>query len=97
MIEVLRRPVESALDAVVGVDDQAGIRVAVADGHVERVRDQRRGLGGVDRPADDAPGVGVQDDGAVHLALAGAVFGDVGDPQLVASVAVEHPMHQVTS
>src|SRR5215213_2106987 len=38
--KVLRRPVESALAAVVGVTDQAGCRLPLADGHVEGVQDE---------------------------------------------------------
>jgi hypothetical protein len=37
----------------------------------------------VDGPADDPAGVAVEDDGAVDLAFAGGVFGDVGDPEHV--------------
>jgi IS30 family transposase len=50
---VLRRPIESALDAVVAVDHCADGWLTAADGHVESVGDQSGCLGGVDRPADD--------------------------------------------
>lgn len=69
---------------VVGVDQQSGVGGAVADGHVQRAGDRRRGLTAVDRPAHDPAGEGVQDDRAVDLAFAGAVLSDVGDPQLTA-------------
>src|SRR3954464_8067067 len=49
---VLRRLVESALHAVVGVDDTTALRIAVCDGHPQRIGDQRCGLAGVDQPAD---------------------------------------------
>ena len=49
----------------------------------------------VDRPADDPARVGVQDDAAVHLALACWVLGDVGQPQLVRRVPVELAANEI--
>jgi hypothetical protein len=40
MVEVLRRPIESALAALIAVVDQALGRLAAPDGHVEGVNDQ---------------------------------------------------------
>nr|WP_234935367.1 MULTISPECIES: hypothetical protein [Mycobacteriaceae] len=79
-VKVLRRPVESALHAVIAVNNDAGLRIAISDRHAQGVGDQGRGLAGVDRPPDDSPGERIEDHRAVHLALIGAVFGDVGDP-----------------
>jgi hypothetical protein len=62
---------------------------AMGDCDAERVGRECGGLAGVDRPSHDASGVHVQHDRAVHLALTGRVFGDVGDPQLVRCAAGE--------
>src|SRR4051794_13277916 len=66
---VLRRPVESSLDAAIGMYDQLAGRDASAGGHPEGIEDERGGLGAVDRPADDHAREGVQHDAAVELAL----------------------------
>ena len=71
------------------MDHQAVLAVAPADRHAQRIEDQRRGLGAVDRPADDEAREGVQDDAAVELALTRRVLGDVGHPQLVGPAATE--------
>jgi len=85
----LRGLVESGLNAAIGVNDEAVLASAPARRHAERVGDEHRRLGRVDRPADDEPGEGVQDDAAVELALSGRVLGDVGHPELVGPVAIE--------
>src|SRR5665648_250308 len=93
-IKVLRRPVESALGAVVRVNDRRD-RAAGLDRHVERVDDQLGVLDVVDGPADDLATVGVHHGAAVDLALPGRVLCDVGDPQLVRSQPVELAVDQV--
>jgi hypothetical protein len=94
---VLRRPVESALDALVGVDDKARCRVGLPalDRHAQCIGDERRGLGGVDGPADDSAAVGIEHDTAVELAFSGWVLGDVGHPQLVGLGSAEPALDQV--
>ena len=57
--------------------------------HPERVEDEQRRLGAVDRPADNEPRERVEDDAAVDLAVARRVLGDVGHPQLVRPVTTE--------
>ena len=74
--------------SVVAVD-YGSLGLAVLDRHPERVDNQVGGLGRVDRPANDSPREGVEHDGAVHLALPGRVFGDVGQPQPVRLGACE--------
>src|SRR6266576_1621535 len=80
---------------VITVDDASGRGAAGVDGHAERAGGQPGPLGGVDRPADDPPRPGIQDYAAVHLAFAGGVLGDVGDPQLVRAGAAEVTADQV--
>jgi hypothetical protein len=41
---MLRRPIQSGLHAVVGMDDAAGLRIATGNGHSQRVGDQCRGF-----------------------------------------------------
>ena len=56
-IEVLRRPVESALNSLIGVNDRPGVRPLCEpgiDGHAERIGDQRCPRRCVDRPTHDA-------------------------------------------
>jgi hypothetical protein len=79
-VEVLRRPVESALAAVVAVTDQACCGVALADGHVEGVQDEFGAQVVSHRPSDDATGERVQDHRQIEPALVGALLGDVGHP-----------------
>jgi hypothetical protein len=71
---------ESKLRALVRMDDRAGRRCSGVDGHAECTGHQRNGGRGVNGPVDHPAGVGVQDNGAVHLAFSGGVLGDVGDP-----------------
>jgi hypothetical protein len=85
----------NCLPPVIGMDHHALAGGAVVDGHVQGAGDQRRGLGGIDGPADDAAGAGIQYHGAVELAFAGGVLGDVGDPQLVRARPGELAVHQV--
>jgi hypothetical protein len=94
-VEVLRRPIESTLHPLIGVNQHPSSRPAGLDRHPERVGNQRRGRGGVDRPADHPARAGVQHDGAVQLAFAGGVLGDVGDPQLIGAGAGELAVDQV--
>ena len=63
--------------------------------HLHGVRDQLGAHVIGDRPADDSAGPGVDDDGEVHLAGSGGVFGDVHDPQTVRALGVEAPVDQV--
>jgi hypothetical protein len=69
---------------------------AVADGHVQGAGDEPGGLGSINGPADDAAGAGIQDHGAVDLAFAGGVLGDVSDPLLVGQRPGELAVDQVT-
>jgi hypothetical protein len=94
-VEVLRRPVESALAAVIGVVHQARRGVALADGHVQGVQDQFGAQMVGHRPAHDPAGEAVQHHRQVQPALVGALLGDVGHPQPVRPWRREVPLHQV--
>lgn len=48
-------------------------------------------------PADDAPGVDVQDDGQVRPALPGADIGEVTEPELIGATRGEVTAHEVRS
>ena len=64
---MLRRPVESALGPVIGMDNAAGRRTAVLRRHVEGVHDEVGVVDGVDRPADDPAAEWIQNAAAVDL------------------------------
>ena len=75
---------------LVAMNDRRAIaRAPLLDGHSQRVRHQRRGRLGIDRPADDAPAEGVEHNRAVHLPFACRVLGNVGDPELISLVPCE--------
>jgi len=61
----------NCLHPVIGVDNRARLRCTVVDRHSKGIADQSRGLARIDRPSDYAASEGVQDDRAVHFALAG--------------------------
>jgi hypothetical protein len=72
------------------VDDGLSIRrPTLFDGHAERVRDERRRRIAIDRPAHDKPAEGVEDDGAVDLALPCWMLRDFRDPKLVGAISAE--------
>src|SRR5680860_192257 len=56
------------VNAAVGVDHEAAGRISPTCRHAERVGHEHRGLGGVDRPADDPAREGIEHHAAVHLA-----------------------------
>ena len=63
--------------------DHRSVRATVVDRHTERGGDQGGGGRRVDGPADHSSAEHVEYHRAVDLAFAGAVLGDIGDPQLV--------------
>ena len=69
---MLRRPVESGLDAVVAVMDQPGIGFALLQGHPEGVEDQFSAQVISHGPAHDAPRASIDEYGEVEKALPGA-------------------------
>jgi hypothetical protein len=93
--EVLRRPVESALAAAVGMQDGSGFGAAAPDRHLQGVDDQFGAHVIGDRPAHDAAVEHIQHRAAVHRAGAGGVLGDVGAPQSVGRVGDELTPYQV--
>ncbi len=84
------------LGAVIGMDHgAAALGFALFYGHPERVGGERGGRVVADRPADHASAVGVENDRAVHLALAGRVLGNVGQPQLIRAFPTESAVDQI--
>jgi hypothetical protein len=95
MIEVLRRPVEYTLGAVVRMDDRlwrCGPRLA---GLVDGVEDQRGLHSPIDGPTDHLARVQIEHHAAVELPFAGRMLGDVGQPQLVRTSGDELALDQV--
>ena len=90
-----KRLERNCLGPAVGMHDHPGGPASVGHCHLERV-DGDPGLHPrVDRVADDPVGEHVLDRAQVDLALAGAVLGDVGQPQRVGALGAELPVDQV--
>jgi hypothetical protein len=79
MIKVLRRPVESALGAAVGMKYRGGAEMTVFLRHGQGVDDQAGAhmVGGL--PTDDHPSGEIDDGGQIQPTLVGAQVGDVTD------------------
>jgi hypothetical protein len=92
---VLRRPLEFALRALVGVVDQSRVGSAAGDGHLERVDDKLGAQVVGDRPADDPAAVAVHHRGQIQPALPGAQIGDVSDPQPVRASGLKVALDEV--
>ena len=93
-IRVLRRPVESALHAAVGVEDAARRRAAERDRPFEG-GDAVPGLEVAgERMADDPPRPSVEDHREIDEALCDRDVGDVADPELVGAVDGEVAGHE---
>lgn len=97
MVEVLRRPIESALRPAVAVMDQATIMLRLA--RIERlfqcIKDEVGSHRRADAPTHDASGKHVDDKGHVQPALPGRDVGEVRDPQLVRALGPELPIDPV--
>ena len=78
MIEVLRRPVESALRAAVGMMNELTVGLTASEGHHQCVDDEVGGLSFAHRPADHAAIVEVLDPGQEQLAVAASELALVG-------------------
>ncbi len=75
------------LHPLVGVTDQAGCRLPLADGHVQGIQDQLGAEVVGHRSAHNSPGEGVQDHRQVQPPFAGALLGAFGHPQLIGLAA----------
>ena len=80
---------------MVGVHDGAVGRLATPDRHLQRVDDELRAEVVRERPADHAPGPGVEHDREIDLAGAGRVFRDVAHPERVWRVDAELPVDEI--
>jgi hypothetical protein len=69
--------------------------LAAPEGHLEGVDDQVGPAVGPEGPAQHTAAVGVDDEGAVEPALAGAVLGDVRHPEPVRAVDGEVPLDEI--
>jgi hypothetical protein len=82
----------------IGLRDRCGLLCPRAVGepsHLECVDDEFGAEVIGDRPANDAPGPGVDDDGHVDPSLGCAVLGDVLHPQPVRSLGAELAVHEI--
>src|SRR4051812_27734426 len=94
-VEVLRRPLESALDPAIGVLDQPAGRLPALDRHHEGVAGELAAEVVGHAPPDDLAGGHVLDGGQVQPALPGRDVGDVREPDRVRPVGGEVPAEQV--
>lgn len=85
----LRRPVESALAALVRVMQQGIGLAAPPDRHDQRVGDELGGHLGLHRPSDDTPREQVDHGRDIEPAFGGPDIGEVGHPFLVGAVRRE--------
>src|SRR5687768_5821003 len=96
--EVLRRPPDFALTAVVAVELDPGdvaVAAALTDGCFEGVGDEFGAHVPGEGPAEQPPGAGVKDARHVQPAFTGRDVGDVAEPQLVELLTVEAALHEV--
>jgi hypothetical protein len=79
IIDALRRPVETALNAAIGMLDQPGGRALALDGHLERFQGDRSMQGLAHAPADGLAGVHVDQRREKEPAFAGPDVGSLID------------------
>src|SRR5206468_2305567 len=101
LAQALRRPIESALRAVIGMCHHAGsVLAAGGDGHAERVEYKLALEVVAHRPADDPTAEHVLDGGEKEEALSGLDVLEVADPEPVrlraGEVAVDEVRRRVT-
>ena len=66
--------------------------LALVQGLLQHIEHEGRAHGAAHMPAHNAPGVHVDDEGHVQLALPGRDVGEVRDPQLIRMLSPEHPV-----
>jgi hypothetical protein len=86
---VLRRPLESALVAAIGMMKQAGTGATLVNRHPKRVDRQVLWHGFTHRPADNPPRKQVENHGHIEPAFRCRNIGDVGQPDLVRGIRGE--------
>lgn len=91
---MLRRPIESALCASVGVQDGA-LGATAKPSHIDRVEHELGSQMVRDRPAHAAPGEDIDHGSAVDPSLARAVLSDVCHPEFVGPIRDEPALHVV--
>jgi hypothetical protein len=94
-IEVLRRPVEFAIAAAVGMEHRALRQVQVPGGHPDRPGNQRGLVIVVHRPPDDLPGRAVNDRREINPAFPRIDIRDIADHFPARLVRREITVHQV--
>lgn len=85
------------LDAAIGVEDEAGVGMAAADGRIESGEGEIRIDAVGESIADDLPGTQIFDSSETEPALIGRYAGDIADPSLVGSVKRKLAHEQIGS
>jgi hypothetical protein len=82
--------------ALVAVDDgRAVCGSTLFDRHAESICHECGCLMTIDRPSHDAPAERVENNGAIQLAFPSRVLRDIGDPQLIATLAIELALYAI--
>ena len=92
---MLRRPLESALDASIAVVDEVRRGLTSVQRLLERTERQVAAQRRRDSPADDRSREDVDDERHIDEARPGRDVGDVGDPELVRAARVELAVHEI--
>jgi hypothetical protein len=93
---VLRRPVESALGASIGVEHNRGRQLPTqGDRHLEGIFDEVGAHVVAHRPSDHTTGVGIDHGGQVQPPFPGAQVGDVTNPHRIEDAGVPGPFRCV--
>jgi hypothetical protein len=92
---VLRRPIESALRSAVRVDDEVSIEQTVVQGLLQRIEHEIGPHRRVCAPAHDATREHIDHERDVHKTTPRRHVGEVCHPQLIGTLGVELPLHQI--
>src|SRR5690625_3282 len=79
----------------VGMMDQRSVIASCVQGLFQRIQDEVSARRTRHLPADDAPGVDIDDEGHVGNALPGGYVREVRYPQLVGPIGAKLPIHQI--
>ena len=94
-MEMLRRPVESALNSAIRMVDQAGRWPLPLDGHVQGFQGYLGMQGVAHAPAHDLAGVHVEDGGKIEPTFARRDIREISAPNLVGSLSREVALQPV--
>ena len=94
---MLRRPVETALGAAIAMVHQPHVLgwSSIVNSLFQGIEHEARMCRGADPPANDLPGIGINDESDIDEPLPGGDIGKVADPEHVRPGHPELPVHLV--